>query len=309
MLDRLLGLTSRTFALSIPLLPDRVRQEITIAYLLFRVADTLEDEPSWPPAERVRALRSLAGFLGRRERMADVEKEIMRGPVSDSGYADLLHNFDAVNEALVELPEESQKVIVDHLQRTIDGMCSYLLLEDGVTTVDEVREYCYYVAGIVGELCTALFVLNAPSLRERERDLIDLAPSFGEALQLVNILRDERADATEGRRYIPVDLDRAQLMKIAGDDLQRATEYVGLLEDHGAGSGIVAFNGLNLALAFATLARVRREGPGAKLARDEVAEIHDAVVNAAERGEPVVDLLRRAGAPEAQAVADSHSNL
>ena len=52
-LETLLIATSRTFALAIPLLPEPLRREVTLSYLLFRVADTFEDAASWPRARRV----------------------------------------------------------------------------------------------------------------------------------------------------------------------------------------------------------------------------------------------------------------
>src|SRR5206468_11340239 len=62
-LDDLLAKTSRTFALSIPLLPEPARTEVSIAYLLFRIADTFEDAVGWPRERRVRALHELAALL------------------------------------------------------------------------------------------------------------------------------------------------------------------------------------------------------------------------------------------------------
>ncbi|MBK7863440.1 MAG: squalene/phytoene synthase family protein, partial [Archangiaceae bacterium] len=55
-LDDLLVKTSRTFALAIPMLPEPTRREVSVAYLLFRIADTFEDATTWPRAERIAAL-------------------------------------------------------------------------------------------------------------------------------------------------------------------------------------------------------------------------------------------------------------
>ena len=55
-LEELLIASSRTFALAIPHLPEPTRREVTIAYLLFRVADTFEDATSWPRSSRIEAL-------------------------------------------------------------------------------------------------------------------------------------------------------------------------------------------------------------------------------------------------------------
>jgi farnesyl-diphosphate farnesyltransferase len=68
-LDLLLEKTSRTFALSIPLLPEPTRREVMIAYLLFRIADTFEDSSSWPRESRIEALEQFGlQPIGRRRR-------------------------------------------------------------------------------------------------------------------------------------------------------------------------------------------------------------------------------------------------
>src|SRR5207244_1602679 len=62
-LDDLLESTSRTFALSIPLLPEPARRQVSIAYLLFRIADTFEDAELWSPEERRKALADFSELL------------------------------------------------------------------------------------------------------------------------------------------------------------------------------------------------------------------------------------------------------
>ena len=62
-LDQLLEGSSRTFALTIPLLPEPIRAQVTVAYLLFRVADTLEDSERWTLAARGEKLRAFAAVL------------------------------------------------------------------------------------------------------------------------------------------------------------------------------------------------------------------------------------------------------
>src|SRR3954452_15577051 len=63
-IDRLLIETSRTFALAIPPLPEPLRREVGVAYLLFRIADTFEDATRWPREERLAALAAFDRLLG-----------------------------------------------------------------------------------------------------------------------------------------------------------------------------------------------------------------------------------------------------
>ncbi|MEQ8769779.1 MAG: squalene/phytoene synthase family protein [Phycisphaerales bacterium] len=272
----LLERTSRTFALSIPMLPMPTQREIAVAYLLFRVADTFEDEPWWDLPERIEGLRGLAIAVGDHASEHNFTPPAPRAGVeTHDGYAELLDQSSAVLGAWRELDPDAARSIAKHLIRTIDGMAAHLERGQAPRTIPEVQRYCYYVAGIVGELCTDLFWRAAPEgAPPRARAELDqLAGTFGEGLQLVNILRDEHMDADDGRCFLPDDADRRELFSIAATDLDAACRYVGILETAGFDPGIVAFNALNTLLAIRTLALVREQGAGAKLGRDEVGRI------------------------------------
>lgn len=269
----LLHATSRTFALSIPLLPSTCRDATTVAYLLFRIADTLEDEAEWPTTRRIEALDEFAALL-RGERPDAARERVIRllatAPVAHAGYAALMANAGEVLQQLDELDSVAATAIPRHLCRTIAGMREFLAREQGATSVADLQAYCYAVAGIAGELCTELFVAAMPQLQPIHTQLVRLGVAFGEGLQLVNILKDEDGDALVGRRYVPLHCDRSALFSLAEDDLRQAARYVDLLERHGASRGIVAFNALNLRLARWALRRVHDQGSGAKLIREEV---------------------------------------
>lgn len=298
MLERLLEHTSRTFALSIPLLPEPAMQQIMVSYLLFRIADTFEDEAGWSNAERIAALEGFGALLRRLDRSCGTDGEgsrndwcLDRVDVADAAYAELLRSADEVLGALARFDARARRTIIAHLQRTIGGMRLWLERDTLPSTVEEVKEYCYYVAGIVGELCSELFILHEPALERARGELLALAPHFGEGLQLVNILRDELDDEHDGRHYLPRTPARRDLFDVAAEDLRRAGEYVALLEECGAPPGVVAFNAMNLRLAIETLSRVRELGPGVKLTRQEVAVAFEAIAGAAARREPISPLI------------------
>ena len=77
-------------------------------------------------------------------------------------------------------------------------------------SVKELQDYCYIVAGIVGEMLSELFLLDRPALSGIAPYLRERAATFGEALQLVNILKDSATDAEEGRRYLPAERPRSR---------------------------------------------------------------------------------------------------
>jgi farnesyl-diphosphate farnesyltransferase len=298
-LEQLLIASSRTFALAIPLLPEPTRREVTISYLLFRVADTFEDAASWPRARRIEALERFGELLRRPEprEIAEVShywaEEV---PCEQPGYRDLLAAVPFVLESFFALSPEAVVLIREHTLRTAQGMAGFVdrTTDDGelvLRDLPDLRDYCYVVAGIVGELLTELFLLGRPQLAPVADGLRERSRVFGEGLQLVNILKDSASDATEGRRYLPEGVERAEVLALARRDLHAASEYVLALQKAGAERGLVAFNALPVRLAHATLDRVEAAGPGSKLSRPEVYAIVQRMNRALDLNEPAVDLL------------------
>ncbi len=295
-LDDLLEKTSRTFALSIPLLPEPTRREVTVAYLLFRIADTLEDATDWPPERKLEALSAFARLLRQTtdgEARALSASWLGRPPLGNPGYLELLAELPAVCEAFERLATGAREQVRDHTLRTIDRMAAFVRRADHdrgleLHDVAELRDYCYAVAGIVGEMLTELFLLGCAELGPLAAALRARAPRFGEALQLVNILKDSASDAREGRRYLPAAVNRGEVFALARGDLGDARSYVLDLQQSGAPRGMVAFCALPVLLAQNTLDRVERDGAGAKLTRPEVRQIVERLDLALDRGEPAV---------------------
>lgn len=308
-IDNLLEKTSRTFALSIPLLPEPTRQEVTVAYLLFRIADTLEDAAAWPRERRLAALEDFADLVEdlsaervekpAAEARAQVEELSRRWceglPSEHQGYLELLAATPFVFDSLDALAPAARQIVARDTVRTARGMAGFVARSDAaghleLADEDDLAAYCYVVAGIVGEMLTDLFVLDRSALDAAAAEgLRRRAALFGEALQLVNILKDSSADADEGRRYLPPGVGRAAIFRRARRDLEAAVEYALILqaaEARGLERGIVAFCALPVRLAAATLDRVEAAGAGAKLTRPEVYAIVADLERALESGEP-----------------------
>jgi farnesyl-diphosphate farnesyltransferase len=297
-LEQLLIATSRTFALAIPLLPEPTRREVTISYLLFRIADTFEDAAAWPRALRIAALELFIQLLEApdREKIAAVAGQWAEEvPVDQPGYRELLAAVPFVFDCFLALAPEAVALIREHTVRTAQGMAGFVARtrDDGelrLRDIADLQAYCYTVAGIVGELLTELFILGRPAVAAVASRLRERARAFGEGLQLVNILKDSASDATEGRRYLPDGVDRAAVLDLARRDLKQAAEYVLILQTAGAERGLVAFNALPVRLAHATLLRVEQAGPGSKVTRSQVYAIVQSLNQALDRGEPAVEL-------------------
>lgn len=286
-LHDLLIKTSRTFGASIPLLNEPLRTQVTLAYLLFRIADTFEDAVTWPPDRKIHALHTFAEIL---QGEASHEDEIRRlartwtdqPPVEHDGYTELLSETPYVLAQLRELDEVPRERINHHTIRTTHGMAEIVrrTAADGtlqLRDLDDLRHYCYIVAGIVGEMLTDLFLIDCPAAGPHRLELDHQARDFGEGLQLVNILKDSADDSAEGRSFLHPSLDRAGVFRLARDDLDAAGHYLITFAHAGADTGICHFLALPLLLAWATLDRVEAHGPGAKITRPEVAAYIDAV--------------------------------
>jgi farnesyl-diphosphate farnesyltransferase len=303
-LEQLLIATSRTFALAIPLLPEPTRREVTISYLLFRIADTFEDAASWPRALRIEALERFGRLLGtpmdRPDPGAILETArfwAAEVPCEKPAYRELLAETPEVLDAFFSLAPAAVDLIRAHTQRTAQGMAGFVArtTDEGelrLRDVADLQDYCYVVAGIVGELLTELFLLGRPELAPVADVLRRGSRSFGEGLQLVNILKDSASDATQGRRYLPEGADRAEVLALARRDLDGAADYVLALQAAGAERGLVAFNALPLHLAYATLDRIESAGAGSKLTRPEVFSIVQRLHRALDRNEPAIPIPR-----------------
>ncbi len=311
-LDRLLEKTSRTFALSIPLLPEPTRREVSIAYLLFRVADTFEDASLWSPPRRAGALREFSELLREpSDAAADEAAERWRAspPCEHAGYRELLRETPPVIAAFLSLPGPAIDAIRKHLLDSAEGMARFVgrMTASGelrLTDLTDLRSYCHVVAGIVGEMLTELFLLGRPELARAAGFLRERSALFGEGLQLVNILKDAGSDGAEGRSYLPAGVPRSEIFSLARGDLAIAGEYVLSLQNAGAPKGIVGFTALPVELAWATLDRVERDGAGSKVPRTEVLRIVNRLRRDLDRDRAAVRQRSAPGVPSPRAPGD-----
>jgi farnesyl-diphosphate farnesyltransferase len=278
-MDDLLVKTSRTFALAIPFLPEPTRTTTCLAYLLFRIADTLEDASLWPYAMRLEALEKLSRLLASPS-AADAEalhlEWVARPPTAHAGYRELIEAMPELFREVDQLDPTPKRLVLEHVSRTVEGMRAVVLRasERGVlslATIEELQSYCYVVAGIVGELLTCLFVHDTPSLAAVEDILTEHGAAFGEALQLVNILKDAADDSREGRTYVPQGVLRTEIFALARRDVRSARQYIEALQRGGAAPGTLVFTSFAVDLADATLDGIEADSANVKVPRSLVA--------------------------------------
>ena len=293
----LLVKASRTFALNIPLLPAPLMEAMSVGYLLMRNADTIEDAHRWPRERRVRELTNFINVVTHPadRDLAEVFAARFReeAEVEDAGHLEVLLETPAVMASLNALPPEYVPVVVEAVERVARRMITWVNSHDdqnrlSLQRIKELDEYCYSVAGIVGEMITTVFGIYSPRIsRARLLYLRTLETAFGAGLQLTNIIKDVFRDHGEGRHYIPEEflpsgpedgLERiSPMFAYAYRHLSQGIDYVLALplEEE----GIRKFCLVPLLLAAATLVRLQEHteelfsGEDVKISREMVGEL------------------------------------
>jgi farnesyl-diphosphate farnesyltransferase len=323
----LLPKVSRTFALSIEMLGPQLRASVRVAYLLCRIVDTIEDDERLSQESRKRLFdcfeSSLCSEAGRPDLLQDLSQALDLGRGAD---AELCGGSGAVIRSFRHLDPREQDAIRPHVLEMSLGMREYTARADRdgklrLRDLPDLERYCYFVAGTVGKLLTALFELRAPGLdEERRRAISERAVSFGLGLQMVNIVKDVAGDYHRGDCYIPQSLAQAhglatdrildpllrgpalatvrEICEVARRHLARAREYTTLWPEQG-GEEVRLFCAVPLALALATLTEVEqggdtlRQGATPKVSRETVAEIVHSARDAVHDNRSLSQMLNR----------------
>ncbi|KAL2823460.1 isoprenoid synthase domain-containing protein [Aspergillus cavernicola] len=196
---KFLDLTSRSFSAVIKELHPELLLPVCVFYLTLRGLDTVEDDTSIDLETKEPLLRSFKDIL-------EQDGWTFTGNRPEEKDRELLVQFHNVITEFKNMKPAYQVIIKDITDKMSNGMADYVrkaTLEDAsVKTVEEYDLYCYYVAGLVGEGLTRLFVeaeFGNAALLKRPR----LQKSMGLFLQKTNIIRDIREDHDDKRRFWP----------------------------------------------------------------------------------------------------------
>lgn len=198
----LLRMASRTFAIGIEQLPSILCDAGTVAYLLLRVSDYLEDNEDVPAEKKIALLNLWADVLGGNATSEELTSQIQQADTSNPDAVVAQHAGDILTR-LATLPKEVQEIITQHVLHSTLGMARWV--ERGPQVIDEadLDDYMFEVAGRVGYLLTHLFAWYSLSIRVKIKELLPLAREFGLALQTVNVIRGLRKDYDRGWVYVP----------------------------------------------------------------------------------------------------------
>ena len=208
--NEILQYVSRTFALTIPQLPDSLCKVVANAYLLCRIADTIEDDKSMTPAQkREYAERFIEVVKGINDAEAFAEDLFpLLSPTATEAEHNLIANTAPVIRITHSFNERQRTALERCVSIMAQGMVRYQDAEtlDGVADLKDMGQYCYYVAGVVGEMLTELFCDYSPEIDSQREEMMQLGVSFGQGLQMTNILKDIWEDHERGACWLPRDI-------------------------------------------------------------------------------------------------------
>ncbi|MBM3945253.1 MAG: presqualene diphosphate synthase HpnD [SAR202 cluster bacterium] len=179
---------ARNFFYAFRTLPAHKRRSIYAAYAFARECDDASDEDI-PVADKQAALTAI------REQLRAAEAGRPEGPMM-TALADSAKTFD---------------IPFSYLHEVVDGV-EMDLTWNRYKNFEELRQYCYRVASVIGLISIQIFGYQGEKAREYAIDL-------GLAMQLTNIMRDVKEDARRGRIYLP--LDELRRFGYAEDELMR----------------------------------------------------------------------------------------
>jgi farnesyl-diphosphate farnesyltransferase len=205
----LLGV-SRTFALTIPQLPEQLHYVVGNAYLLCRAVDTIEDEPALTHSQRIRFCNQFIDVVRGKQTPESLSAQL-KPLLSDSTIPaehQLISELPHVIAITQSFPEPQYQALLTCVKTMAQGMPLFQETEikHGLPTQYNFDQYCYYVAGCVGEMLTRLFCEYSEEINQNREQMHALSVSFGQGLQMTNILKDIWDDSQRNVCWLPQDV-------------------------------------------------------------------------------------------------------
>ena len=208
--DYILQGVSRTFALTIPQLSKELVQVVGNAYLWCRMADTIEDDPQLALVLKGHFSDQLSGLLTSQESTDAWVTELQPHLHCDTAPAelDLIANSQRILRLFRAFSPAQQSIIQQCVATMVQGMMHYQAHQphSGLPNMPAFNDYCYHVAGIVGEMLTLLYCDYSKGFKDNKAQLMPLSVSFGQGLQMTNILKDIWQDQGREICWLPQDV-------------------------------------------------------------------------------------------------------
>jgi farnesyl-diphosphate farnesyltransferase len=207
---RILQQVSRTFALTIPQLPPDLCRVVSNAYLLCRIADTIEDEAALSAEDKLHFSMAFTAVLEEKLDAGEFANELhpLLSGSTLQAERELVLNTPRVVRVTYSFSKRQRAALKRCLTIMSQGMARFQLNAtlDGLQDLPHLDRYCYHVAGVVGEMLTELFCEHSAEIQQNRDKLLGLAVSFGQGLQMTNILKDIWDDRRRGACWLPRDV-------------------------------------------------------------------------------------------------------
>ena len=272
---------SRTFALTIPLLPNGLEKVVGNTYLLCRIVDTIEDATCVDPTTKQELSTLFIKTVLDHSLSEQFVRECLIALINHPNHneKDLIENIPRVLRVLQSCDEKQRHAVAKCVQIMSEGMSYFHIRQNqiGLEDLQEFEKYCYVVAGVVGEMLTTLFALHSPAFAKAISGKESLAIAFGQALQMTNILKDSPEDQLRGVSWKPKGLGQTDLLVIAHQKLEDSLRYICCIPK--SESGIRQFCFLAFGLAVMTLKQIAQRqtlqgGAEVKLTRGQVSRFY-----------------------------------
>ena len=272
---------SRTFALTIPLLPANLEKVVGNTYLLCRIVDTIEDavciDPKTKQVLSTLFVKTVLDPSYTEEFVKESLMALLNHPNHDE--KDLIKNIPRVLRVLQSFDEKQRHAVAQCVQIMSEGMSYFHVRQNqaGLEDLKEFEKYCYVVAGVVGEMLTTVFALHSAAFAKAISGKESLAIAFGQALQMTNILKDSPEDQLRGVSWKPKGVDQTELLVIAHQKLEDSLRYIYCIPK--SEPGIRQFCFLAFGLAVLTLKQIAKrhqfqESAEVKLTRAQVSRFY-----------------------------------
>jgi len=196
--EEALNRQSRSFAIPILKLEPQFKLPIMAQYNLCKTIDTIEDSIILAPNIKVELINEVCQELKHNRISNNVIKQMLKITPEDESY--VFSNYASIVDLFNTLPENEQQLGIKYIDKMASGMGIYLNKE--IKSLDDLNQYCYYVAGTVGVyLSELLYQLSAEMDEKIFINMKQDAIHFGLFLQKLNIIRDYRSDENKRQRH------------------------------------------------------------------------------------------------------------
>ncbi|WP_085993540.1 squalene/phytoene synthase family protein [Oceanobacillus senegalensis] len=260
--NRVLKETSRTFYIPISLLKKPLQMTVGSAYLCMRAIDEIEDHEELDTESKIYLLHSI--------------RDMLNDTFERESYQELIEPYKSklpevtirLHDWLLVCPDEILGKVKESTSIMAGGMASWVEKNWVIKTKEDLDEYTYYVAGLVGVMLSDIWEWYDGTKTDR-----DLAIGYGRGLQAVNMLRNQDEDAERGVEFLPDGWSRADLFSYAEENLKKADTYIESIQT----KTILRFCKIPLALAKRTLGTLKLGKE--KMTRNEVESTVEEIIN------------------------------